>query len=287
MLPLNVCGATTIFIVHHIIYNGPVPSDSFYNISLSPYDNRAMDSSSNSHKTRQIYASVREDLYLAAKARATELRIPLRAFIEHALQLALTAQSEDAKDDPPAWDDVYLNMQAKQPLGSPVELTDQEAESVVRASFGLEARAGQRVTDTVCESISRARPMAELMLDTTVFHDYRAGDPGARAVIERIMSGQITASISPITVFELWGNSGLDRRTEIGYVGMLRFLEEASLSHDAAKVAGIWIAPLEEAERVRLARYAVVAATARERGEPICTLDTEPFTRFNSEVVGY
>ena len=129
--------------------------------------------------------------------------------------------------------------------------------------------------------------MAELMLDTTVFHDYRAGHSGARALIERIMSGQITASISPFTVFELWGSSELDRRTEIGYVGMLRFLEEASLSHEAAKVAAIWVAPLDEAERSRLTRYALVAATARERGEPICTRNNEHFSRFNSEVVGY
>ena len=110
-----------------------------YNISISPYDDRAMASSRNSQKTRQIYASVREGLYLAAKARATELRIPLRAFIEHALHLALTGQSETAEDDGATWDDEYIRMQANQPLGSPVELTDQEAESVVRASFGLEA----------------------------------------------------------------------------------------------------------------------------------------------------
>ena len=105
-----------------------------------------MDSSPNTQKTRQIYASVREDLYLAAKARATELRIPLRAFIEHALHLALTGQSESAQDDGATWDDVYIGMQAQQPLGSPVELTDQEAESVVRASFGLEAGGGDGST---------------------------------------------------------------------------------------------------------------------------------------------
>ena len=139
MLPLNVCGATTTFMLRNIIYNELILSDLIYNISISPYDDRAMASSRNTRKTRQIYASVREDLYLAAKARATELRIPLRAFIEQALHLALTGQSETAEDDGATWDDEYIRMQAQQPLGSPVELTDQEAESVVRASFGLEA----------------------------------------------------------------------------------------------------------------------------------------------------
>ena len=92
--------------------------------------------------TRQIYASIREDLYLATKARATEMRMPLRQFIEMALELALTGQERSAphpaaRPAPPTiWEDEYLRMQAQQPVGSPVELTREEAEKVVRASFG-------------------------------------------------------------------------------------------------------------------------------------------------------
>ena len=129
--------------------------------------------------------------------------------------------------------------------------------------------------------------MAEMLLDTTVFQDYRQGVPGARRIFEQIIDGSITASVSPLTVFELWGSSGFDRRSEIGYVGMLRFLEEAPLSSQAAKVASIWIASLEEADRPGLARFALLAATAQERREPICTGQPEPFGRFYSELVSY
>ena len=96
-----------------------------------------------SDRTRQIYASVREDLYLAAKARAAELRVPLREFIERALELALgEREDKQVRADRSAWEDDYLRMQTQQPLGSPVELTKEEAKKVAKASFGLEPATG-------------------------------------------------------------------------------------------------------------------------------------------------
>jgi hypothetical protein len=93
--------------------------------------------------TRQIYAAIREDIYLAAKSRAAELRIPMREYLERALELALGGESpEDPVAEPAAvpsvWDDEYIGMQAKQPVGSPVELSEDEASAIVRGSFGQE-----------------------------------------------------------------------------------------------------------------------------------------------------
>ena len=128
--------------------------------------------------------------------------------------------------------------------------------------------------------------MADMMLDATVFLDYRAGHQGARAIVEQIVEGARTASVSPLTLFELW-REGLDRRTEIGYAGMLDFMEIAPLSPDAAKVAGVWIASVESESRAELLPAALVAATARERGEPVCTRNAEAFSLFYPEIVGY
>ena len=88
--------------------------------------------------TRQIYASVREEVYFAAKARAAELRVPLREFIEMALENALAVEGQPVQQvgqssprhRPSIWDDEYLRMQAQQPLGSRVELTREEAARV-------------------------------------------------------------------------------------------------------------------------------------------------------------
>ena len=89
--------------------------------------------------TRQIYAAVREDLYLAAKAQATESRVPLREFLEQALELALgqtlQPQEPEATMEPSVWEDEYIAMQANQPLGAPVELTEDEAAAIARGAF--------------------------------------------------------------------------------------------------------------------------------------------------------
>ena len=89
--------------------------------------------------TRQIYAAIREDLYLAAKAKSTEMRMPLRQFIEHALELTLSGGSEEkpVEQEAQVWEDEYLRMQANQPVGSPVELTRDEAAKVVRGAFNF------------------------------------------------------------------------------------------------------------------------------------------------------
>ena len=99
-----------------------------------------------SQPTRQLYATIREDIYLAAKAKATELRLPLRRFIEDALELAIAggAAAQVAAETPPqvapaalpsVWDDQYLAAQARQPLGAPVELSADEARRVALSVF--------------------------------------------------------------------------------------------------------------------------------------------------------
>ena len=95
-------------------------------------------------ETRQLYASIREDTYLAAKARAAEMRIPLREFLEIALERALAEEVRMPDPAKPAsiWDDEYLGMQAKQPVGNPVVLNRDEAERVLREFGGGPSEGG-------------------------------------------------------------------------------------------------------------------------------------------------
>jgi len=129
--------------------------------------------------------------------------------------------------------------------------------------------------------------MAELLLDTTVFDDYRCGDSKAREVFDRVMRGEIRAAVSSLTIFRLWSDPNLDRRTEIGYTGMLSFLEEVPVTLDVARTAGLWIAAQSQDEKACLDYFALVAATAQERGESVCTRNPEPFLRFYQRVVEY
>ena len=128
--------------------------------------------------------------------------------------------------------------------------------------------------------------MADMLLDTTVFRDCLRDDPGALAILRQVMDETTKASVSPVTVLELWESPELDRRAEIRYSGILSFLEEAHMP--AVLAAGMWLASLDsEDDRAELAPCALVAATARERGEPVCTRNADAFARFYPEIVDY
>ena len=99
-----------------------------------------------SEPTRQLYASIREDIYLAAKSRAAQLRLPLRRFIEDALVNAIDGDSSISRGFPneqeansikpeTVWDDQYIGAQASQPLGSPLDLSENEARRVALEGF--------------------------------------------------------------------------------------------------------------------------------------------------------
>ena len=92
--------------------------------------------------TRQLYAQIREDLYLSAKARAAEMRVPLRTFLENALELALNGEQSQSSVSKPdsVWNDEYLSMQERQPVGSPVQLSEDEASAILREAARPYAR---------------------------------------------------------------------------------------------------------------------------------------------------
>ena len=129
--------------------------------------------------------------------------------------------------------------------------------------------------------------MADMLLDITVFNDLKAGDPDARKVVEGILDGEIKAAASPLTVCELWRSSGIDRRTEIGFLSVLRFVEEVAPALEDARTAGLWLADSELDGRRDASCVAITAATAKRLGIPICTRDSEAFATFDVEVTSY
>ena len=130
--------------------------------------------------------------------------------------------------------------------------------------------------------------MADVLLDITVFKDLKAGDLDARKIVEGILDGEIRAAASPMTVCELWRSSEIDRRTEIGFLSVLRFVEEVTPVLEDARTAGLWLAGSEvEYGRRDPSCVAIAAATAKRLGIPICTRDAEAFASFDVEVTSY
>ena len=94
--------------------------------------------------SRQLFAKINEDVYLAAKNRAAQQRISMRELLEEAIELYLrsdVAESTDFSGDrlsdrnSTVWDDEYLQMQADRPIGSPLELSEEEAKDIARRAF--------------------------------------------------------------------------------------------------------------------------------------------------------
>ena len=132
--------------------------------------------------------------------------------------------------------------------------------------------------------------MVDMLLDETLFADFRVGDEGARAIVEDILDGRVKAGISPLTAYRVWRGLGMDRRAEIVLLSLLRFVEEAPLSVDAAKRAGLWAAEGRDGEGETPddgGYYALVASTALDVQAPVCTRNAAAFERFGADVLDY
>ena len=129
--------------------------------------------------------------------------------------------------------------------------------------------------------------MADMLLDITLFQDLRQGDEEARKIVEAILDGEISAAVSPMTICELWQSGDIDRRVEIGFLSVLRFIEEIAPDIDIARTAGLLVAALDPDSGRDAACVAVAASTAKQLDIPICTRDAECFGRFDVEIKSY
>ena len=91
---------------------------------------------------RQLFANIDEELYLKLKSKAASDRLSIREILEVALARYLASDQDTSEsqyldgDKGDIWeDDEYLAMQAERPLGSPVELTSEEAKKVALEGF--------------------------------------------------------------------------------------------------------------------------------------------------------
>ena len=104
--------------------------------------------------------------------------------------------------------------------------------------------------------------MADMLLDASLFRAYLGGDRSARRVVDRVLEGSETAAVSSVTVFELWRDPDLDRRTEMALTALIGFVEVAPLSADAAKRAGLLLAARDNGNGASVGNHALVAAVA-------------------------
>ena len=127
-----------------------------------------------------------------------------------------------------------------------------------------------------------------VLLDMSVVTDYLAGDQGAGALIEKALSGEVAASVSTMTVLQLWRTHVDDRRAEIRLIALLRFVEQVPVTAEVARVAGQMCSQSAEGPRAdEEVMVAVNVAVSRELGVPVCTRDVRTYQGHGCETVPY
>ena len=129
--------------------------------------------------------------------------------------------------------------------------------------------------------------MADALFDTTIFIDYLDGDVDALRVINDVMSGSKSGSISAITTMEMWQTRNFDRRREIIYTSFAGIFDEVTVDHEVAKRAGESVRTMSRNQRRRLLADALIAKSALSRGEPVYTRNRRDISRFGAAVANY
>jgi len=92
----------------------------------------------NEGPTRQIFANIREDIYIKAKSKAAEQRLSMRDILEESLSLYLNISTQEddmfeLKDS--VWGDTNISIQVNEPLGSPIDVSEEDARRIAREAF--------------------------------------------------------------------------------------------------------------------------------------------------------
>ncbi len=93
----------------------------------------------NEGPTRQIFANIREDIYIKAKSKATEQRLSMRDILEKSLSLYLdmpdnvSVEAHNSVDS--VWDNSTISIQVNEPLGSPIDISEEDAKRIAREAF--------------------------------------------------------------------------------------------------------------------------------------------------------
>jgi predicted nucleic acid-binding protein len=117
------------------------------------------------------------------------------------------------------------------------------------------------------------------LLDTTFFIDLHRQDIGALDLWELIRLGEVEASYSAVTAFELWFGRLSESESRF-YEGTMRELEAIALTTAAARRAAEWLKGSSGPVSERLIRDAFVASSAVERGVGVYTRNRRDFMRF-------
>ena len=108
----------------------------------------------------------------------------------------------------------------------------------------------------------------DYLIDSSVLESYKNGKNRAVKFIYSVIEGDIKIAISPYTLYKIWGASTFDRKSEIGYIGLLKFIHVIDLNKETAQFAGHMVRSLKNSEVFEnlesVAEHAIVGSIAKQ-----------------------
>ena len=76
------------------------------------------------------------------------------------------------------------------------------------------------------------------VIDSSVLLGYKSGDIGCQNLLYKAIDGDIEIIISPLSVSKIWSSQDFDRKSEIGYLGLLEFMTMFPIDIETATKTG-------------------------------------------------
>ena len=76
------------------------------------------------------------------------------------------------------------------------------------------------------------------VIDSSVLLGYKSGHTGCQNLLYKAIDGDIEIIISPLSVSKIWSSQDFDRKSEIGYLGLLEFMTMFPIDIETATKTG-------------------------------------------------
>ena len=76
------------------------------------------------------------------------------------------------------------------------------------------------------------------VIDSSILLGYKSGHIGCQNLLYKAIDGDIEIIISPLSVSKIWSSQDFDRKSEIGYLGLLEFMTMFPIDIETATKTG-------------------------------------------------
>ena len=84
-------------------------------------------------------------------------------------------------------------------------------------------------------------PKYTALVDSSVLSGYKEGHIECQDLLYKAIDREIDIVISPLTIAKIWSDPGFDRKSEIGYLGLLEFISVSKIDTDIATKTGHYL----------------------------------------------